>query len=226
MVGEGEEVNATEAALRKISKPHGPYWSPDGKRLLGVTTILNQVIAKPALYKWNNQMGLKGIDTETYVDELAGVGTLAHRMILGHLRGNGTDNAEFSRLQIDLAENCFIKYLEWERQHAVEPLVVETPMVSGELGFGGTLDFYGHIDGQPCLLDFKTGKGIYDDHWYQLGGYSLLLAERPSCYRILNIGRDESERFVEEQRESIDAEREIFLHALAIYRLKQKKGKH
>lgn len=223
MVREGEEMSTSEALLRKISKPHGPYWSSDGKRLPAVSTIKDE-LAKPALYKWNNQMGLKGIDTEKYVDELAGVGTLAHRMILGHITKRDIRNAEFSALQIDLAENCFLKYLEWERGHDVDPLIVEEPLTSDIYRFGGTPDFYGNIDGQLELLDFKTGKGIYEDHWYQLGGYSLLLAERPTCYRILNIGRSADEKFVEEARASIDREREIFLHALAIHKLKTKGG--
>jgi len=217
-------VSAPEKAIRESSRVHTRY-EANGRRVPSVTTVLG-VLAKPALIRWAHGLGLKGIDMDTYVDELAGVGTLAHRMALHHLKGNGAtlDNGSFSREQIDLAENCFLKYLEWERQHAVEPLMVETPLVSEAHCFGGTPDFVGHIDGQLCLMDFKTGKGIYDDYWYQLGGYSLLLAERPECYRILNIGRDESERFVEEQRETIDAEREVFLHALAIYRLKQKRG--
>lgn len=211
-------MNTTEADIRKISRVHTVYKEVGGKRVPSVTTVLG-ILAKPALIKWAHGLGLKGIDMDGYVDELAGIGTLAHRMILDHLRGEKTETVAYSPQQVDLAENCFIKYLEWERQHDVDPLMVEEPLVSSELGFGGTPDFFGTIDGQPCLMDFKTGKGIYPDYWYQLGGYSLLLAERPSCYRILNIGRDESERFVEEQREDIDAEREVFLHALAIYKL-------
>ena len=214
-------MSAPETAVRNNNRVHTVYKDSGGKRLPSVTTVLG-VLAKPALIKWAHGLGLKGIDMEGYVDELAGIGTLAHRMILDHLRGENTDTSAYSPVQVDLAENCFIKYLEWERQHSVEPVMVEAPLVSDEFGFGGTADFYGYIDGQLCLMDFKTGKGIYDDYWYQLGGYSLLLAERPSCYRILNIGRDESERFVEEQREDVDAGREVFLHALAIYKLIRK----
>lgn len=220
-------MSTTEAAVRANNRVHTVYKTADGCRVPSVTTVLS-ILAKPALIKWAHGLGLKGIDMDGYVDELAGIGTLAHRMILDHLRGNQTDTAAYSPQQTDLAENCFLKYLEWERQHDVEPLIVETPLVSAEYRFGGTPDFVGQVDGQLCLMDFKTGKGIYEDYWYQLGGYSLLLSDalKPSCYRILNIGRDESERFVEEQREMIDAELEIFLHALAIYRLKQKKGKN
>ena len=218
-------MSTSEAAVRANNKVHTVYKSISGKRLPSVTTILGAVLAKPALIKWAHGLGLKGIDMDGYRDELADIGKLAHRMILDHLRGEKTDTSHNTPQQVDLAENCFLKYLEWERQHSVEPLVVEEPLVSYEHGFGGTPDFYGNVDGQLCLMDFKTGKAIYEDYWYQLGGYGLLLAERPACYRILNIGRSEDEQFVEETRTSVERETEIFLHALAIYKLKGKDGK-
>lgn len=214
-------MSTTEATIRANNKVHTVYKSVTGQRVPSVTTVL-RVLAKPALIKWAHGLGLKGIDMDSYVDELAGIGTLAHRMILDHLRGDTTETASYSPDQVDLAENCFLKYLEWERQHSVEPLIVEEALVSNDLMFGGTPDFYGTVDGQLTLIDFKTGKAIYEDYWYQLGGYSLLLAERPSCYRILNIGRSNDEKFVEEARASIDREREIFLHCLAIHKLKTK----
>ena len=215
---------STPTLVSTRARVHTRYETSSGKRIPSVTTVLS-VLAKPALVRWAHGLGLKGIDMDAYVDELAGIGTLAHRMILRHLKGgeDTLDQTGFSKEQIDLAENCFLKYLEWERQHAVEPLIVETPLVSELHGFGGTPDFYGHIDGQLCLMDFKTGKGIYEDHWYQLGGYDLLFADHPSCYRILNIGRDETERFVEEQRTDLRCETDIFLHTLAIYKLTRKR---
>ncbi len=223
MVGEGEEMSTSEATIRANNKVHTVYRAVDGRRLPSVTTVLS-VLNKPALIKWAHGLGLKGIDLTGYVDELASIGTLAHKMILNHLSGETTETSSYTSEQVDLAENCFLKYLTWEKEHAVEPLMVETPLVSNDLMFGGTPDFYGMVDGQTTLIDFKTGKAIYKDYWYQLGGYSLLLAQRPSCYRILNIGRSEDERFVEETRVSIDREREIFLHCLAIHKLKTKGG--
>jgi len=220
-------VNTTEADIKNGKRIHTQYKDAEGKKVPGVTTVLNSVLAKPALIKWAYGLGVKGIDMDGYRDALADVGTLAHRMILDHLRGDKTDTANCPKDQVDLAENCFIKYLEWEKAHKVEPIIVEEPLVSAIHGYGGTPDFYGRIDGVFTLMDFKTGKAIYDDFWYQIGGYDLLLAERvhpeewPTSLRILNIGRSEDEKFVEETRSSVAHEAQIFLHALAIYKLKR-----
>lgn len=217
-------MSAPETAIRDNNRIHTVYKSEDGKRLPSVTTILS-VLAKPALIKWAHGLGLKGIDMDSYRDELADIGKLAHRMILDHLRGDKTDTAHYTPAQIDLAENAFLKYLEWERQHKVEPMLVETPMVSLTHGFGGTPDFIGKVDGVLTLMDYKTGKGIYPEYFYQLGGYSLLYGGDIRDYRILNIGRSEDEQFVEESRTDVNAEREIFLHCLAIHQLKAKKNR-
>ena len=224
-------MSAPETAIRDNNKVHTIYKDDKGKQLSSVTTILNSVLAKPALIRWAYGLGKAGIDMDTYRDELADIGKLAHRMILDHLSGVKTDTAHYTPEQIDLAENAFLKYLEWEKAHKVEPVLVETPLMSRVRGFGGTPDFIGYIDGVLTLMDYKTGKAIYDEAWFQLGGYSLLYeatlerAENGPLvdYRILNIGRDETERFVEECRNNIDAEREVFIHALAIHKLRAKK---
>jgi len=208
------------------TRVHTIYKTADGQRVPSVTTILRE-LAKPSLIHWAWDLGTKGIDYRTFRDDLASIGTLAHGMILAHLKNEKLETKDYTASQIDLAENCFLKYLEWEKQHQVEPLRVEQPLVSESLRFGGTPDFYGEIDSLMTVMDFKTGKAIYDDYWYQLAAYGhLLLEDIPyhpliENYRILNIGRDETEKFVEEQRTDLSREFEIFTAALRIYQLKK-----
>ena len=75
-----------EKKIAKRAKAHTIYKLANGKRVPGVTTVLG-VINKPALVKWANNLGLQGIDSTTYVDETAKVGTLAHEMIQEYLGG-------------------------------------------------------------------------------------------------------------------------------------------
>ena len=208
------------------AKQHTIYKLKDGTRVPGVTTIL-AIKAKPALYRWNNQMGLKGIDTSKYVDHLASIGTLAHQMVADHWRKVKTDTSEYTAEQIDKAENSLLSYLEWEKGHTIEPILIETPLVS-EGGFGGTIDCYAKVDSIDTLLDLKTGKAIYDEYFYQLAAYDWLLRSRDymsDTQMILRIGRDETEGFeVKKATEKImKIGWSIFWHCLGIYQDEKKR---
>ena len=207
----------------KKAKAHTVYKLADGSRVPGVTTYLG-VLNKPALIPWANKLGLQGIDSSKYVDNLADIGTLAHSMIMAHLKGKGVDTSEYSKTQIDLAENSFLSYLEWEKHHEVEPILVETPLVSEEYRFGGTLDLLAKVDGVNTLIDFKTGKAIYPEHGIQVAAYYMLALEYGytiSKALILRIGRDESEGFEIKPVENLEANWEVFTHCLAIYELQK-----
>ena len=75
-----------EKKIAKRAKAHTIYKLANGKRVPGVTTVLG-IINKPALVKWANNLGLQGIDSTTYVDGTAKIGTLAHEMIQEYLGG-------------------------------------------------------------------------------------------------------------------------------------------
>jgi hypothetical protein len=217
------------AQVKDKAKAKAGYYLADGSRVPSVTTILG-VIAKPALIKWANNLGLKGIDSTKYVDALAAVGTLAHDMILANLRD--TDPAacgkDFDKATIDLAENCFLSFLNWKKPLDIEPILVEEALVSESLRFGGRMDFYGKINGKLTLMDFKTGKGIWPEHFYQLSAYRQLLIENdhaaPEDHLVLNIPRTETESFDQKSRVVLVNEWEIFKASLTIYTLAKENG--
>ena len=189
------------ATAEKISagKAHTRYKTSDGTIVPGVTTILG-VLNKPALVQWANDLGLKGINTRTYVDALATIGTLAHQMIEHDLGAEAPDLSRYSPEQIDKAENSLLKWYEWRKQHEVKPLLIEAHLVSEEHGFGGTLDCLAEIDGVPTILDIKTAKSIYPEHLHQVAAYRWLAAENGhevKAVRVLQVGRTEDEGFSE-----------------------------
>jgi hypothetical protein len=207
----------------KKSRAHIRYEMPDGTKIPGVTTVLG-ILNKPALVIWANRLGLQGIDSTKYRDEMADIGTLAHQMIVDYFKGNETDTSEYSKSQIELAENCLISFWAWEKEHKIEVILAEAPLISAEYGFGGTIDCFCKLDGQPTLLDFKTGKAIYPEMFYQLAAYEQLLAEAGyliEVTRILRIGRDENEGFEERSVGKLDNHFELFKHCLAIYNLQK-----
>lgn len=202
------------------------YKTANGQIVPGVTTVLG-VLAKPALIHWAWKLGMEGIDYKKFRDKAAGIGTLAHYLVECDLSGSTPELSTYSADDINLAENCLLSYYEWRKGKTVKPIYTEWPCVSERWKFGGTLDFYGEIDGQLTLLDLKTGKAIYDEHTMQLAAYVQLLKEQ-GCpvqkIRVLRIGRDETEGF-EERLTAIEQLKpywEAFRHALGIYNVQKK----
>lgn len=204
------------------------YKDSNNTRLPGVTTITGELgWNKQILVAWANKLGLKGIESGKFVDDKASIGTLAHQMILDHLRGTKTDTSDYSANQISQAENCLLSYFAWEKGKKIESRLLETSLIHEARKFGGTPDFYGQIDGVWTLLDFKTGKGIYPEYFIQVaGGYLLLLEQnmyKVEQIHILNIPRSEDEAFQSQPIEVGKWEvcKKIFLNCLDTYQLKK-----
>ena len=209
--------------IEKKSRQHTVYKDSNGKRVVGVTTVTG-VMNKPALVKWANGLGLRGIDSTTYVDALAGVGTCAHLMVTDGLMDLSPDLGSFSRDQIDLAENCVVKWHYWKDSHDLKPIFVEKPLVSDKYGYGGTCDIYCELDGKKTLIDLKTSKGIYDEMFTQVTAYGVLLKENGYDVEqamIVRIGRNDDEG-TEPEVKSItrsDLHWKRFQTCLELYRL-------
>ena len=210
--------------MTELLKPsgHATYKDSAGKRLVGVTTIL-AVMAKPALIKWANNLGLAGIDSTTYVDNLADVGTLAHHMILCKFKNATPDMSDFTENQIKMATASLASFTSWESSHEVKPLVTEEVLISEEFGFGGTPDLLCELDGIVTLLDFKTGKALYPEVLYQLGAYAYLLSGAGWSIDqavALRIGRELGEGFevINFTTEALQEGFKVFHLCLQLYR--------
>jgi hypothetical protein len=206
------------------TRVHTVYKLKDGTRVPGVTTPLG-ILAKPALIHWAWDLGIQGIDYKKYRDETADIGTLAHYLILCHFRKETPDTSDYSDKQITQAENCLKSFFSWLEQNPLEPILIEEPLVSEMHRFGGTPDLLCRLNGDKCLVDFKTGKGIYPEYFIQLAAYKALIEEctdhKINRCKILRIGRSEGEGFEERDIDSTEKEWEFFLHCLAIYNLKK-----
>jgi len=203
------------------TKIHTVYKTQDGTRVPSVTTALG-VLNKPALLQWAWQCGIDGLDYREVRDNAADIGTLAHYLILCHLKGEQPNTEDYSAADIDKAENCLIKYYDWEKENPIEAVMVETPLVSEQYRFGGTIDCLARLNDELILIDHKTGKGIYPEMFYQLAAYRQLLLENGHAItsaRILRIGRDDSEGFEQRVMTDLSKQWKMFEHCLAIYRL-------
>lgn len=207
-------------------KAHIRYKLADKTIVPGVTTVLG-LLNKPALVPWANKLGLQGIDVNKFVDDKADIGTLGHAMVTDTLIGIKTDTSDFSKNQIDAAINCGLSFWEWEKSHPIKKVYfVERPMVSEIDRFGGTLDIYAMVENRREIIDLKTGKGIYDEHVYQVATLKHLLEENGfpvDGVRVLNIPRTEDESFAERvpSNKELNIGWLIFRRLLDVYWLKK-----
>jgi len=208
-------------------KTHIRYKSKDGTRIPGVTTITGELgWNKRVLINWANRMGLEGIDCNKYRDDKADIGTLAHAFITDILLNKKTDTSDYSENQINQAKDSVRNFVEWKKNHKIEPVLIEKPLISEKYMFGGTLDIYGKVDGYIELLDLKSGSGIYPEFFVQTAAYGLLLTEngyeKPNKIRILNIPRSKDETFQDQIVPCVNLYTKIFLNCLKNYYLKKK----
>lgn len=210
-------------------KVHPIYKNKAGERVGSVTTILN-IMAKPLLIPWANNLGLQGINTKDYVDDLADIGTLAHAMCEEYLTNDILDKSDYTEDQINTAKICLSKFYEWVEKNNPQDCKCEILLVSEARNYAGTCDLYCTINGKRVLVDFKTCKAIYDEMKSQVIAYKDLLEENgypvDEC-RILRIGRSEEEGFEEivisDEEEPLHRERFKACHV--IYELNKKIGK-
>jgi len=219
---------ATESGKKKApplskTQAHIRYKLANGEPVPGVTTVLN-ILNKPALVQWAWELGRQGLDWREVRDNAGDIGTLAHYLILCHLKGEIPDVEEYSPSDVGKANNCLAKFKNWLREHPISPVMIEEPLVSEEYRYGGTLDLFAEHNGEFILVDFKTGSsGIFPEMMYQLAAYQQMLKEQGwpvASARILRMSRD-GDDFEEKIQSDLSKEFAIFKHCLNIYQLQR-----
>lgn len=116
-------------------------------------------------------------------DEAGDIGHLIHLYARGKLDPAWIPPAEDSDDGKKLAEHpqavrALMAFEQWRHTHEIKPpSEVERIVMSLRHRYCGTCDFFGWINGRLCVLDFKTGNDVWNEAWYQLGGYEIALRE-------------------------------------------------
>lgn len=112
-------------------------------------------------------------------EEAAGIGELVHNWVEAFARSQ-THGESLPEIADDLPDpviNGINAFLDWHAQHDVKFIATEKMVYSKQHGFVGLADAIAEIDGKRILLDYKTGKGIYNEFYYQVAGYRLAYEE-------------------------------------------------
>lgn len=209
----------------KRARAHQRYRLKDGTIVPGVTTIVG-LLNKPHLVAWANKMGLQGIDTTAYTAAAAGAGTCAHEMIQATVGGPEVDFSKYTGEEIEAAQNAADKFRAWLEKHEMLTHLIEEQMVSERYRVGGTIDWYGELDGRLALVDIKTSGNIYAEHIIQVAAYAQMLKDEKypiDGVRILRFSREDNDDhrdFVVTDR-LLEAGFGIFLRLRDVYDLRK-----
>ena len=220
------------------------YYELDGKRLYGVTTIL-QVISKPALIPWAVKMCAdyivankkRLIVEEESWDEIIKEAKSAHRKKKEDAGAKGTDAhaliEEIVKTSIDefggyisgTSTNPQVQnFIDWAVKNKVKFLASEKQLYSESAWVAGTTDMVFEMKGKKYVGDVKTSSAIYPEHFYQMAAYRMMLEEMGETgfdgSVVIRIGKDG--KFNEEKdvayRYDYDTDLKAFLGALAIFK--------
>lgn len=97
--------------------------------------------------------------------------------------------------KIQTGIDALIKWLEDEN---IEIIKAEKIIYSRKYGYTGRFDAIAIKDGKHYLIDYKTGSGIYNEHYYQTSAYLKAFEEENPDYKlegviIVNIIKEDKE---------------------------------
>jgi hypothetical protein len=178
---------ADPPAARRLNHGRGHSYELDGRRVPGVTSILNNGIPKPALVDWASRTTagyavdhwdelakltpskrLRDLEEARWQSSRAAMarGTDVHKLAMQLAAGAEVDVPEPLAGHVDA-------YLEFVNAWQPAEKLVEVPVFNRAVRYAGTLDLVADLcDGATWLLDWKTGgTGVFPEVSLQMAAY-------------------------------------------------------
>lgn len=167
------------------------YTNNSGEKVTSVTQALN-IINKPALLPWACRVmadelidNLNKGEVVTQDDiknaksahrriknKAADIGTEVHKWAEEYIKGNNPELPEDEQVL-----NGVTAFLKWVDAHSVKFKSSERIVYSKKYNYVGTMDAEAYIDGQLCVIDFKTSSNIWPEMLLQTAAYQAAAEE-------------------------------------------------
>jgi len=215
--------------------PNSHRYKLNGEYLIGVTTALG-MIAKPMLIPWASKMAVNHIREcitlgVELTEETLNDAKNAHRKRKEDAGASGSLVHEWAERYIKTGDktlpedqnvlNGVLAFLKWVNAHKVKFISSERIVYSKEHGFVGTMDAEAEVNGEICVIDFKTSSGIYPEMELQTAAYQKAAEEEGSKYtgdRWIARFDKETGEFEAQQFGSLEESYQAFLSALSLKR--------
>ena len=103
--------------------------------------------------------------------------------------GPEVDFSKYTGEEIEAARNAADKFRAWLVNHDMQTHMIEEQIVSERYRTGGTIDWYGELDGKMTLVDIKTSGNVYAEHVIQAAAYAQLLKDEEYLIEEVRILR-------------------------------------
>lgn len=220
-----------DVSTKQEEKQHTVYRNAKGQVVPSVTTALN-VINAPSLMYWANSIGRKGISYWHYMKSAARVGTLTHSLIERDVKGKVDDLQEHLNACDDKektkAFKAYSNFARWSQENEFELYGSEVQLVSNQYNYGGTVDFFGLVNGRLMVVDFKTSGSFQKKMFMQLAAYCHLLIENGlvdeiEAVMVLRLDKEKDEYYeMEMPKEELEDYFKLFRFALATHIVNEK----
>lgn len=204
----GVEVQSVTGILDIISKPALVYWAVNQacgyfQKMLKPGEALDEIQIKRLVEdaKWAHKRASS---------RAADIGTLAHEWMerFGAEAAIGSLDVQPMPVNKEARSAC-LAFIEWVKAHEVKFLHCEMKIYSRGYNYAGTCDADAIVDGERCIIDYKSSSGIYPEMGLQLAAYQHAREEEgygPYQNRwIIRVPKDgngfEAKAFPEYQRD-------------------------
>lgn len=181
-----------EAHIEYLEKARGGHtyrWVEKNKFLPGPTSILPEIWEQQWKAPWMKKLACaymraageagrtdwEAIEKEAKQEdrrvsrEATDIGSLVHKFCEEYPDGVMPDQAQ--------AKAACEAFKRWHYQHDVEALEKEKVIFSRTLHYAGKFDLLAMIDGELCILDYKTSKVFAEESPAQLAAYAVAYQE-------------------------------------------------
>jgi len=102
------------------------------------------------------------------LNDAAELGTSVHEFIEADMTHGFTP--EVNSFEMD---EMIYRWEQFKAEHDIEPVLVEATAINKEYGYAGTLDGLWKVDGVMTLLDVKTSRNTWPEHYQQLAALGM-----------------------------------------------------
>ena len=206
---------------------------------MGVTTVLS-VISKPMLIQWAANMAVDYIkdnwfdkqETLESWEEVLKEARTAHRKKKEKAGDWGTavhlaieEWIKLKKEEPTLDEKgleVFNKFRAWAEEKSVKFLESEKHLWSEKMWTGGIVDLVIEMNGKKYIADIKTSSGIYNEAFFQMAAYDLMLKEMGEGkdiegYIVINLKKDGTMDL--KMATDMELNQQAFLSALSLYQI-------